>query len=389
MDQKIKNQTDITLLDLFISFLRLGSTAFGGPAMVAYIRKLAVDRKQWLDGEIFRSGVSLCQTIPGATAMQMSAYVGLKARGVTGAAVSFIGFGLPAFIFMVALAVLFKRFSSLPLVISAFSGLHVLIVAIIANATISFGKTSLRKFASFVIAGLAAIGFMFSLHPVIVIGLSAILGLFLTTISFEKQTIIAPPFINTVRPVLFISALIILALICVYFIDRKLFYLGALMMRIDLFAFGGGFASVPLMFHEIVKVRGWLPAPIFMDGIALGQVTPGPVVITATFIGYMMYGISGAVIATASVFAPSFLMLIGMAPYFDRLRSSPRFVAALNGILYSFVGLLAATTIRFAINSVWTPSHLILAVLAFAALFRKIDILWVVLSGIIYSILFG
>ncbi|MBM4349572.1 MAG: chromate transporter [Deltaproteobacteria bacterium] len=93
-----------SLIHLSLSFLRLGATAFGGPAMIAYIRKMAVDQKHWLDEKTARDGIALCQTIPGATAMQMSAYVGLRAKGVAGAAASFIGFGLPAFLFMIILS---------------------------------------------------------------------------------------------------------------------------------------------------------------------------------------------------------------------------------------------------------------------------------------------
>jgi chromate transporter len=137
------NRTKATLPDLFLSFLRLGITAFGGPAMIAYIRRLAVERKRWLDDETLLSGVALCQTIPGATSMQMSAFVGLRVRGVAGAAASFIGFVLPAFAIMVVLGVIYTRVSSLPAVISVFSGLHVLVVAIVANATFFFGKTTL------------------------------------------------------------------------------------------------------------------------------------------------------------------------------------------------------------------------------------------------------
>jgi chromate transporter len=112
-----------SLTHLFTSFLRLGATSFGGPAMVAYIRKMAVEQKHWLDEESFRYGVALCQTIPGATAMQTSAYVGLKVRGVAGALVSFVGFGLPAFIIMMALSALYIRTFSIPTVVSAFNGL--------------------------------------------------------------------------------------------------------------------------------------------------------------------------------------------------------------------------------------------------------------------------
>ena len=95
------------------------------------------------------------------------------------------------------------------------------------------------------------------------------------------------------------------------------------MMKIDLFAFGGGFTSLPLMLHEVVELRGWIDEKTFMNGIALGQVTPGPIVITATFVGYLLYGFWGSVVATLSIFTPSFLMLVIINPFFDRLKASP------------------------------------------------------------------
>ena len=102
------------LAKLFISFLRMGITAFGGPAMIAYIRKMAVGEKKWLDGESFQDGVALCQTIPGATVLQMAAYIGLKARGVAGAAASYLGFGLPAFLLMLAISFAYACTHELP-----------------------------------------------------------------------------------------------------------------------------------------------------------------------------------------------------------------------------------------------------------------------------------
>src|SRR5450759_2146551 len=120
-----------SIRQLFTSFLRLGLTAFGGPSMIVYIRKMAVEKKHWLDAETFSDGVALCQTIPGATAMQTAAYVGLKTRGVIGASASFIGFGLPAFLLMMTFAALYTKTHNLLIVISAFSGLQAIIVAII------------------------------------------------------------------------------------------------------------------------------------------------------------------------------------------------------------------------------------------------------------------
>ncbi len=169
--------------------------------------------------------------------------------------------------------------------------------------------------------------------------------------------------------------------------QRDLFQLAVLMSKIDLIAFGGGFASVPLVFHEIVEVRAWMDGPTFLNGIVLGRFTPGPIVITATFVGYLVYGLSGAIVATTAIFLPSFLILVGIAPYFDRLRASPWFARAIGGILCSFVGLLFTVSMRFAFNVQWDLPHMTLAGAAFTALIFKLDILWVVLAGTAVSVL--
>lgn len=378
---------DPSLARLFTSFMRLGATAFGGPAMVAYIRKMAVEQKEWLDEEAFRDGVALCQTIPGATAMQVSAYVGLRARGVAGAAASFIGFGLPAFLIMMVLSALYMRTHALPTVVSAFNGLQAIIVAIVANAALSFGRTSLNSWRSVIITIVAAGMYGLGVNPIFVILLAALLGLVLyDRHSLSNLTADSARKSYSARPILLLLSVSALGFIFLFLTQRGIFDLAALMLRIDLFAFGGGFASVPLMFHEIVEVRSWIDSPTFLNGIALGQVTPGPIVITATFVGYLLYGPLGGLIATISVFLPSFLIVVGITPYFDRLRASLHFNKAISGILCSFAGLLLTVTIRFALNIPWDLPRALLASAAFVALLSKKEILWVVLIGTAISI---
>jgi chromate transporter len=160
-----------------------------------------------------------------------------------------------------------------------------------------------------------------------------------------------------------------------------LYQLAALMLRIDLFAFGGGFASLPLMFHEVVNAMGWLDGKTFMDGIALGQVTPGPIVITATFVGYLVRGFPGALVATAAIFTPSFVVLVGVTPFFDRLKNAKHFSGATRGILASFVGLLCYMTIRFGLAVPWNAVKVVFGIAVVIALARKVNILYVVLIG--------
>ncbi|MFH0998866.1 MAG: chromate efflux transporter [Pseudomonadota bacterium] len=377
-----------SLTMLFGSFLRLGVTAFGGPAMIAYFRKKAVTQKQWLDGESFQDGVALCQVIPGATVMQMAAFIGLKARGVPGAMVSYIGFGLPAFFLMLALSVLYSVTHALPAVVSVFSGLQAVIVAVVANAAVSFGKASLKSRQNMIVSGIAAGLFWLMANPMLIILLAAFLGMLLNC--RQQANLRSGHEIKmsaTTRPLLLFLSGTILGFALLYFMRKDLFQLAVLMSKIDLIAFGGGFASVPLMFHEIVDVRSWMDGPTFLNGIVLGQFTPGPIVITATFVGFLVHGPAGAIVATTAIFLPSFLILVGVAPYFDRLRVSPWFARTIGGILCSFVGLLLTVTLRFAMNIHWDFSHIALAGTAFAALILKLDILWVVLAGMAVSIL--
>jgi chromate transporter len=177
------------------------------------------------------------------------------------------------------------------------------------------------------------------------------------------------------------------ALIVLFAWDSQLFKLAVLMVKVDLSAFGGGFASVPLLFHEVVSVRSWLDAPTLMHGIALGQITPGPIVITATFVGYLVRGPLGGIIATAGVFWPSFLVVVGIAPYYDKLRASPWFHQAIDGILCSFAGLLLSVTVRFAINVSWDLPRILLAAAGLIALRLEVNILWVVLAGTVISVI--
>jgi chromate transporter len=376
-----------SLLYLFTSFLRLGATAFGGPAMVAYIRKMAVEKKHWLDEPSARDGVALCQTIPGATAMQMSAYVGLRARGVAGAAASFVGFGLPAFLFMMILSALYARTHTLPAVVSAFNGLQAIIIAIVAHATLSFGKASIKDWRNVFNGMIAAVLFGLKVNPILVIIVAALLG----AILYNKQPL-APaenlPGKSSAPKSLFLLLLATgIGFGVLYFLDRKLFDLATLMFRIDLFAFGGGFASVPLMFYEVVQVRSWMDGPTLLNGIVLGQVTPGPIVMTSTFVGYLLKGPFGGLIATICVFLPSFMIVVGIVPYFDRLRRSPYFKKVITGILSSFVGLLLTVTIRFALDIPWDVPRILLSGAAFIALILKIDLLWVVLLGTMISLI--
>jgi chromate transporter len=282
---------------------------------------------------------------------------------------------------MMILSALYARTHTLPSVVSIFNGLQAIVVAVVANAALSFGRTSIKNWMNVINAIIAALLFGLKVNPILVILIAAISGVIL----YHKQ-----PLLPAVSPtnkahvpksLLWLLLAIVIGSGALSLLNQRLFDLATLMFRIDLLAFGGGFSSIPLMFYEIVEVRSWLDGPTLLNGIALGQVTPGPIVITATFIGYLLHGFQGGLVTTVSVFLPSFMIVIAIVPYFDRMRNSPYFNRVLMGILCSFVGLLLTVTIHFASNIPWDLPRLVITLGAFVALLMKVDILWVVLIG--------
>ncbi|HCT31466.1 MAG TPA: transporter [Bacteroidales bacterium] len=373
-----------SFFDLFLTFFWMGFTAFGGPAMTAHIRKYIVDKKRWLEGSTFDSGLALCQIIPGAIVMQLVSYIGLKIKGVWGAIVCFISFGFPSFLVMFILSVIYKHSKNIVGVEHILSGLRVIIIAIVANAAFTFGKKNFHYWNDWVIAIIGAGLFLSKLHPVLVLIAAALLG-----IIFTKRD--SHPFkrldsVKTFRFFLWALASVLAGLAILFFVNKEYFTLATIMLRIDLFSFGGGLASMPIMYHELVDLFGWFNEKTFMDGVILGQVTPGSIIISATFFGYMHFGVFGSMLATIAVFTPSFLILMGIIPFFDRLSLHPQFNRVINGILCSFVGLLAIVTYRFAIGVHWNFISIIFTLVAFILLLRKIDVVWIVLGGVLLSL---
>jgi len=139
------------------------------------------------------------------------------------------------------------------------------------------------------------------------------------------------------------------------------------------------------MYHELVVFYHWFDEQTFMDGVILGQVTPGSIIIAATFYGYIHFGILGSILATVCVFTPSFLILMAIVPFFDKLSEYPRFNKVINGILCSFVGLLVVITYRFAIDIHWNTMNVIFTLIAFVLLLKNVNAIWLILAGILLS----
>ncbi|MGD0265828.1 MAG: chromate transporter [Candidatus Methylomirabilota bacterium] len=185
-----------------------------------------------------------------------------------------------------------------------------------------------------------------------------------------------------------ISALVGISLVFgPYFWDPVLAQLNLLLMKLGALAFGGGFTLIPLIQQEVVERLGWLSTREFIDGIALGQVTPGPIMITATFVGYRIAGVLGAIASTLAVFFPSFLVLVGAAPHFERIKRLQTVQWMIRGILAGFIGLLVFVLVQFGQASLVDWKTWALAAAAFIALRWKVDLLVIVGAAALISIL--
>jgi len=372
-------------LDLFFSFLKLGFSAFGGPAMVVYIKELAVEKRKWIDAKTFQEGVALAQAIPGATAMQVAGYVGLKTKGIIGGLLSFIGFGFPAFLFMLILSSIYEKTHTIPQVMSVFTGLQVIVVAIVANAFLSFAKPVIESKGEIAVAVLSFALFLAKFSPFVII----ILCFFISQFIFKDKTTQDKKNLKKINftGIATLIFIVLTVLAFLYFFDKTLFDIALIMMKIDFFAFGGGYASVPLMLHEVVGRLHWLNSKTFMDGIALGQITPGPIVITATFVGYLLKGLIGAIVGTIFVFTPSFVIMAFACEISAKVKDSQIFLRAKKGLLASFSGLLLFALIEFARSLDWSWIKLFMILLGFFALYKKVNILYVIVATVVLSVI--
>lgn len=376
----------ISLVTIFLSFLRLGLTAFGGPAMVAYVRALSVEKNRWLDEETFTRGLTLCQILPGAIVVNLAAYVGLIVRGPAGMLMSFAGFTLPAFCLLIAVSHFYRTVHDLPEIVSLFQGLHVIVVAIVMHAAYSLGRALIRTPLDAAVVLISAVMLLLKCNPFLVL-----IGAGAAAVCIhrnESPSILAGAHASTGHfgTAALLSSLYVLSLCLLFFYDRFLFDLSLAMAKVQFFAFGGGFAALTLMFHEVVEARQWLDAKTFMDGVALGQVTPGPILITATFVGYLVREVPGAFAATLAMFLPGLILIMWTLPFIGFLRRSPYFIRATRGMLASFVGLLVYVGVRFSAEVPWDAVRLLFGCAVIVALLKRVDVLYVVVLGATVSI---
>jgi chromate transporter len=339
-------------------------------------------------------GVALCQLIPGATFVQLSTYIGYRLRGIWGAFICAIAFVLPAFFLLLVLSTLYFGLGNLWFIQALFKGLGAIVMAIVLNALINFGKPIFKDWKGILIAAFSFLGFLFRLNTVLVFILAAGAALLLRP-AVAKPVPASPLESQRSTPqvkgdYLFLVALaaLIAAIFAICsFLNAELFSLSLTLSKTGALAFGGGFTIIPLIQYEGVDKYQWVSTKEFLDGIAMGQVTPGPIMITATFLGYKLSGFWGALMATLAIFSPAFFIVTLLIPRYDRVRGMTAVRTMEQGILASFIGMLGLVLYNFGRTTFVDMPSVIFTLGAFLALLKKVDLAYILLTGAILSIL--
>lgn len=362
----------VSLAEIARSFMKLGAVGFGGGVgMLALIRNEVVERKRWIDDRQLSVAVTMGQMLPGPFVSNYAEYIGYSLRGWQGMVVAVLALLAPSFVLMVVLSFLYFRFGSVPVVMRVFSGVQPVVVGILAWATYTIGRANLKSRRSLVIAAVAALALFFRGDVLLVVLGCGVLGAILSA----RKTPAASGLVMLL-PVLLAatgSAPNILV---------RSGELALVFLKVGTVIFGGGFAAIPFLQHEVVDVRQWLTMREFIDGVALGQITPGPVAITATFIGYKVLGVPGALIAAAGTFLPSGLMLWGLIRAYRRVESNTLVQGFLSGIMPAVAGMLLVTTVSVGRSAITGPVQAVVAPLALSLLLRfRLDPVWLILAG--------
>ena len=437
-----------TLGGLFLSFLKIGLVGFGGGiAVLAQIRALTVRKRRWLTDSDFVEAVALAQSLPGTSAGNSVTYIGLRLRGWRGAAVAMSGFILPSMLMMIGLAIIYKHLRAFSDTERFFHGLNGAVVALIIVTAWRMGKNILTKRWQWLLAVLAFLAVAILEATVLeVVFAAGLIGIYMDSFA-EKQlqrwrslrTIVTrrrarararllrqrrtggtdllrrylsrrfdePPIgtVDTARAeeptanegdeerqesvtfrslTAFALAMPLLAKLAL------LLTLSAMFLRMGSVTFGGGLVMLPLIESEVVNTHHWLTHQEFADAAALGQITPGPVLITATFVGYRVAGTLGALVATISIFLPAFLMTIAAASSLRRFRSNAQVQSFLRGVAPAVVGLLVAAALsvgRAGIHS-WVGVSIMLVAIFTLIRFRP-NPFWVIVGAGAIRFLFG
>jgi chromate transporter len=376
------SRTPDRLRELALLFLRLGCTAFGGPAAhIAMMEEEVVRRRQWLTHEEFLDLLGATNLIPGPNSTEMAIHIGyLRARWI-GLVVAGVCFILPAMLLVMAIAWVYVRFGSLPQMQGVLYGVKPVIIAVVVQALWGLGRTAVKtRFLAVVGSVATALAFAGVSELVVLFGAG-------TVVSGARWTRQERP--RDILSLLLLLAVLLLLSLPLVFTSPTAgsmpFGLGALFLfflKVGSVLYGSGYVLLAFLRADLVEHFHWLTSAQLLDATAVGQVTPGPVFTTATFIGYVLAGPQGALVATVGIFLPAFVFVALSGPLVPRLRKSPLAGAFLDGVNVASLALMAVVTWQLGRAALVDGITVVLALVSAVLLIRfRLNSAWLVLGG--------
>lgn len=349
------------LIDLFKVFLKLGTIGFGGPAAhVALMREEVVVKRSWLSEKEFFDLVGATNLIPGPNSTELAIHIGHRFGKTKGLLIAGTSFIFPAFLIVLLFAIFYGTYGSLPEVNSVLMAIRPVIVAVILFALIGFRKSAVHSFSTVLTTILSFLAAWGGYNEVLIVLAGGFLNYFFNLRGFKRTHSI------------------------------ELYSIFYIFLKIGSVLFGSGYVLLAFLKSEFVDQRMWLTGQELIDAVSVGQFTPGPVFTTATFVGYILSGFKGAVLATVGIFLPSFFFVAVSAPFLSRLRNSHFFSILLDGINASSFALMFYVTIQLALESVFDFSTGMICVLSLLGIhFLKLNsTLLILIAGLIGYFLF-
>lgn len=359
----------VGLTQLAFYFLRLGIIGFGGPpAHIAMMRADLVDKRKWVTEAQFNDDLAIANLLPGPTSTEMTIYVGHRLGGVKGAVIAGACFILPAFLIILALSIAYVQFNRTFAIDKLLYAIKPVSLALIVNGTVLLGRPALKRWREWalLIACIAAILFL----PLDVLVVFILAGVILLVMVEGKRLIGLPALMWLPAP---------LSQALANGEPATALQVFWTFLKIGALIYGGGFALVGILQQEVVLGTGWITQQQLLDGIALGQSTPGPVFTTATFVGYLAAGLPGAVLATVGIFLPAFVFVVLENKLFAGIKGNPLVQVFLRGVNVAVVAAIAVSAGQLAPSALVDPFTVVIFIAALVALARfKIDATWLI-----------